>query len=106
MPPMYARVDDGAQSGQYFEKCLGPPSKREAALKALHEEVYHARGEVKYLAQKGLCAHCKRPLRGQGDTDHIKSRGRNGRDDRLENLQVLCSAFSGGCDFHRKKHGG
>ena len=99
-----ATVDDSAATGNKYRVPLGPPSRREQNLHRLHELIYHARAKVKYEMQGGLCAICKRQLNGRGETDHIKTRAK-GRDDRLENLQVLCAPFSGGCTYHHRKHG-
>lgn len=105
IPTIIATVDDTGQSGQGFSMHLGPPSKREQNLKALHERVYHSRAKRKYEMQDGLCAHCQRPLRLVFETDHIITRAK-GRDDSISNLQCLCHRMTrGGCDYHLRKHG-
>lgn len=97
-------ANDDELRGRRFAAVLHPPSRFVDQAKAFHEEIYHARCQEKYRQQSGLCAHCKRPLRGRGETDHIKTRARGGRDDRLSNLQVVCHSLSGGCTFHQDKH--
>ena len=104
-PLIYGSVDDSAQSGLVITRYLGPPSKRELALKLIHESIYRGRAKRKYQLQSGLCAHCSRPLRAEFETDHIVTRAK-GRDDSLDNLQCLCHRMSrGGCDYHQRKHG-
>lgn len=103
--PTWIEVHD-AETRRIFKQFLGPPSRQMASIKKLHEEIYHARAKEKHQLQGGMCAHCNKDLGNMGECDHIESRGRHGRDDRLFNLQILCPPFSGGCDFHRKKHGG
>lgn len=79
-------------------------SRAVLALKELQRQVYHARGEYVYKRQGGLCCFCgcKLPINAW-ETDHIKARSK-GRDDRIENLRVCCTF--GGCDGHRRRHGG
>jgi hypothetical protein len=102
-----AWIDDSKQSGHTFRRELGSPSMQISNLKALHEQVYHQRGRAKHVIQGGVCAQCGRKLGEYGEVDHIKPRGTNGRDDRMPNLQVVCSTMMpGGCRFHAKKHGG
>lgn len=100
--PCWLSIAD-AELGQIIGVKLGPPSKWLQQIKALHEEVYHARAKEKYRLQNGLCAECKRPLRGSGECDHIVARAR-GRDDRLKNLKIVCAALSGGCTYHHDRH--
>lgn len=77
----------------------------ESALKALHEMVYHARGEEVYRRQEGKCAMCGRKMPANAyEIDHKIPRSR-GRDDRIENLRAVCTGLNG-CDLHRRKHGG
>jgi hypothetical protein len=89
-----------------FISCPDRPSDAERALKKLHSDIYHARGEYVYQKQKGLCFFCgvKMPV-DQWEADHKDSRGAHGRDDSPSNLQICCTGFSG-CDGHRRKHGG
>ena len=82
------------------------PSQAENALLQLHEDVYHARGTEAWKRQEGKCCFCGKHLHHMSfEIDHIQSRGAHGRNDALSNLQVCCSGL-GGCDGHRKKHGG
>lgn len=87
-----------------FTRYLQSPSLWERNLKAFHEDIYHARAKEKYRLQGGQCSRCKRPLRGSGECNHIVHRSK-GRDDRLSNLEIVCAAMSGGCDFHQREHG-
>jgi hypothetical protein len=105
-PLITASVDDREQSGSSFAVPLGPPSKRADNLRRLHEAVYHSRCRAKHVLQGGRCAHCGKTLGDLGEGDHIRGRSgaRGGRDDRIENIQVVCPPFSGGCSFHHDKH--
>lgn len=89
--------------GAYFERAIGPPSKYEQQVKSFHETIYHARAEEKHRQQGGRCAHCGKFLGSLGECDHIKSRARGGRDDRMSNLQIVCPAGHG-CTYHHDKH--
>lgn len=100
--PYRLSINDSELS-KVFSVPLDAPSKWLQQIKALHEEIYHARAKEKYRLQNGLCAECKRPLRGSGECDHIIARAR-GRDDRLKNLKIVCAALSGGCTYHHDRH--
>lgn len=65
--------------------------------------VYRYNCQIVLREQKGRCWYCSRhkPL----EFDHIKTRAK-GRDDRTSNLRGVCAALCGGCDFHRRRHGG
>lgn len=102
--PTMLDTNDMELRGQRFTCELGPPSKYVQQAQALHSAIYRARRQEVYRRQHGLCAECSRPLRNQGECDHIKTRARGGRDDRLENMRILCSALSGGCSAHHDKH--
>jgi hypothetical protein len=104
--PFMLTCNDWELDGRRFSTDLGPPSKFDRQIRAFHELIYHERAKAKHREQKGLCAHCQRPLRNLGECDHIKSRARGQRDDSLSNLRIVCSAMSGGCDFHRQRHQG
>lgn len=104
-PPFSVECFDRELGGRRFFASLGTASRRLANLKAFHEQIYHERAKQKYIEQEGKCAHCGRDLKGSGQCDHRLSRGAHGRDDRSQNLQIVCSVFSGGCDFHARKHG-
>lgn len=88
-----------------FEVHYRTPSGAEKALKTLHSNIYRARGEATYLRQNGLCFFCgmKMPVTAY-EIDHIESRGRHGRNDEMGNLRACCTV--GGCDGHRRRHGG
>lgn len=89
-----------------FTQPFRSKSTETAALRSLHERVYHERGKRAYEIQGGLCCFCGRPMPSNAyEIDHKASRGANGRNDRIENLQVCCTGFNG-CDGHRRKHGG
>ena len=82
------------------------PSDAERALKKLHEDIYHARGEYVYRQQKRRCCFCDRPLPSNAyEVDHISSRGAHGRSDAISNLRVCCTGLRG-CGEHRRRHGG
>jgi len=87
--------------GVMYNFPLGPPSTREAAIKRLHEAIYHRRGEEKLRQQGFKCALCGLPLDGTSNTsiDHIESRGAHGRNDRMVNLRVV---HENPC--HRERH--
>ncbi len=89
-----------------FAAGYGKPSDAERRLKALHSEIYRARGERVYRNQKGKCVFCGRKLPPDAwEIDHIESRGAHGRSDELANLRVCCTGLDG-CGLHRKRHGG
>lgn len=71
-------------------------------LRLLVEKVYKIHSKIVLEKQKYRCLLCggRFPL----DIDHIKPRSK-GRDDRVENLRAICSAFYG-CRAHARKHGG
>lgn len=102
--PYSLLIEDPELAGMRFTASVGPPSQQDRNLRLLHEQVYRARAREKYRQQRGLCAHCSRELKGQGQCDHIRSRGAHGRSDTLSNLQILCAPFTGGCSFHEDKH--
>lgn len=89
------------QLGIKFTRFLGPPSKRLANLKGLHEQIYRARGQELFRRQGGRCAICQRPMKGTENTeiDHIASRGAHGRSDVMSNLRVVHSE-----PCHRERH--
>ena len=97
-------AEDSELSFRRFIADIGPPSKYAQQVRALHEEIYHARAQEKHRLQGGLCAWCSRPLGNKGECDHIKPRARGGRSDVLSNIQIVCPPFSGGCDYHHRKH--
>lgn len=84
---------------QLFELPIGTPSNHEKALHRFHEDIYHARARRKHQMQGGKCALCGRQMGDMGECDHILTRGAHGRDDRMENLQIVCNPC------HRTKHG-
>ena len=88
----------------HFSRSIGPPSRYVAQIQTFHEHIYHERAREKHRQQGGLCAHCGRPLGGRGECDHIKSRARGQRDDRLSNLRIVCPPMTGGCSFHQDRH--
>lgn len=102
--PFGLDANDMELKGQRFTCQLGPPSKYVQQSQAFHSQIYKARRQEVYRRQRGLCAECSRPLRDRGECDHIKTRARGGRDDRLSNLRILCSAMAGGCSAHYDKH--
>lgn len=78
----------------------------EVALRELHSRVYRERGMLAYRLQEGKCIFCGRAMPSNSyEIDHKSSRGAHGRNDRVDNLQAVCTGFNG-CDMHRKKHGG
>lgn len=83
-------------------RVLGPGKKIGPLLKQLVEKVYKIHSKIVLEKQKYRCLLCggRFPL----DIDHIKPRSK-GRDDRVENLRAICSAFYG-CRAHARKHGG
>lgn len=98
-------VDPELGGRMEFFAHLGPRSKLEQQVKALHEDIYRSHAREKHRMQGAKCAKCGKDLGLLGETNHIKHRGRNGRDDRLSNLEVVCPPFSGGCSWHRQEHG-
>jgi hypothetical protein len=101
------RTFDLELHGRMFVQYLGSPSNWERAIQHFHEHIYHERAKEKHRQQGGKCASCGKHLGNLGECDHINGRAgaRGGRDDRLSNLQIVCPPFSGGCDFHQRKHG-
>ena len=99
--PYALTAADHELGGYAFSEPLGPRSKMEQQVKALHSQIYLARGKAKFAEQKGLCALCGRPMKGTEGTeiDHIVSRGAHGRNDHMSNLRVLDSAC------HQRRHG-
>jgi hypothetical protein len=73
-----------------------------AAIKRLHAMVYRARREELYARQRGRCSRCD--LKTQHLTcHHKKHRAVNGRDDRLSNMELLCTGpGTNGC--HDAEH--
>lgn len=93
-------------NGEWLITKLGTPSKWEEGIRSHHESIYHRRGQRKYAEQQGKCSKCGVDLRGVCDINHIRHRGAHGRDDRMDNLEAVCNAFtSGGCDWHQREHG-
>ena len=102
--PLFVKADDFENSRCRFIKPFGLRSTWLQTLDAIHEEVYHARGRRLMVLQNGQCANCSRPLNNRAECDHIETRAK-GRNDRMENLQLVCARMGGGCDFHARKHG-
>lgn len=93
------------QVDKEFSEWFVKASRAEAALKALHEAVYQARGKVVYKSQMGLCCFCGRKMPSNSyEIDHVKMRS-HGRDDSVSNLRACCTGLNG-CDGHRRRHGG
>lgn len=80
-------------------------STTKEAARLLVEEVYRIHSRRVWELQARRCWHCKR-LISEWETDHVKSRARGQRDDRVSNLRALCpSMMPGSCRFHAKRHG-
>lgn len=95
---IYALQDD---QGRAVVSRVGHKKDERKILKALVEDNY---SRVRFLVarkQNFRCAECGRL--GPLEADHIKPRSK-GRDDRIENLRMVCSGT--GCGAHRRKHGG
>jgi 5-methylcytosine-specific restriction endonuclease McrA len=73
------------------------------AIHRLHEQIYRARREELYRRQRGCCARCKMKT-PRMTCHHKKHRGAHGRDDRMENLEMLCTGM-GTKDCHGGEHG-
>jgi 5-methylcytosine-specific restriction endonuclease McrA len=72
-------------------------------LKLLLEEVYRHHSKIVMTRQGWRCLACDRNNPGL-EIDHIHSRARGERDDRLPNLRAICSGPDG-CGAHQRKHG-
>lgn len=105
--PLSFKAWDGELIAQFAEEYIGTrENDAERALALLHTTIYRANGKEAYQSQEGKCAFCGKHMPPNSyEIDHKKSRGAHGRDDRVENLQAVCTGLSG-CDTHRRKHGG
>jgi hypothetical protein len=75
-------------------------------LSSLVGKVYEIHRRAAFRRQDGRCCGCGRRLPGLGECDHVIPRSR-GRVDDPRNLKLYCrSDDPGGCELHRKKHGG
>lgn len=101
--PFALSCTDGELNDRPFFALIACPRDFERTLSKFHEAIYRARGEAKYIEQKGKCCFCGGALNGVYEVDHKEPRAR-GRDDRMANLQVCHTGFV--CDGHRRKHGG
>ena len=82
---MIKRIENGVR--------IYPGGREVCQNTAAGKREYARRREVAWALQGGFCGRCARPIAPQDATlDHIQPRGMGGsrRDDRMENLQMLC----------------
>ncbi len=96
-------IQDPSLGGRIFMGLLCRENKasQTKTLKQLHEKVYQARGIEVFRRQEGKCAGCGEKMNPLTfHKDHKKSRGANGRDDRMSNLWAKHP------ECHRMRHEG